>query len=235
MRNDASRCSVACSIKQLLAQVFAITGGRGPTGRLHLYFVGGYDDGGRSSRATSARWRNRRADPPLLFLRSPPNGERAPTSSQALPRGVGGTKKQNPIRFFVQSGSGAPAIATSAAAANRHSTYRANASAPACGGCWAISFFSPKNVIRNSQAGLLTWIHRPMQPSQPSGQWSEAWSSSSQQRSCRRLSLRSLFTRAMRADTCKLPCILFFACIITRILGLVNTFWIFLRRSRAEI
>ena len=54
LRRSSNACAAAHpdvllhAIKQLLAQVFAVTGGRGPTGRLHLYFVGGYDDGGRS-------------------------------------------------------------------------------------------------------------------------------------------------------------------------------------------
>ena len=77
----------------------------------------------------------------------------------------GRNKKQNPIRFFVQSGSGAPTITAGSAAgiaaahaAHLHPLRRMADAGP-------ISFFSPKNLIRNSQAGLLTQHHRPAQSS----------------------------------------------------------------------
>ena len=181
LRHSSDACAAAHpnvllhAIKQLLAQVFAITGGRGPTGRLHLYFVGGYDDGGRASRSPSAQdgWiggqigsGSARSVPLSL-----PDGERLWRCSELR---FGACEEQKtepdqilrPIRFWcarnrsIICGKG---IAT-AHAAHKH-PLRRNTDAG------AISFFSPKNVIRNSQAGLLTQHQRPMQPSQPFGQW----------------------------------------------------------------
>lgn len=71
------------------------------------------------------------------------------------------------------------------------------------------------------QAGLLTRVHRR------SGllglrQWHPARAPPSQQRSCRRISLRSLFTW-LAPDTCGSPLFSFYIPIITRFSGLVQT------------
>ena len=67
-----------------------------------------------------------------------------------------------------------------------------------------ISFFSPKNPILHLSGRSSDSASTPQTPSQLSPV-TFVCSSTSQQRSCRRFSLRSLFTRALHADTCKLP------------------------------